>query len=745
MRVLLRQLCICFAALLVAVVSGKAETITGSVTDSSGTPISKVTVNIPAIDRATVTNDAGFYTINRLPRGSYTISFSCIGFASVVRTIEVTVDTTRLDIVLQAQSFEMNSITVTATPQPTDALYSPQSVTIMRDRELQQKRGETVGETIASTPGVTMFTTGSNIAKPVIRGLSSQRVLVVSDGVRQEGQQWGDEHGTEIDPFEIESIEVVRGPSSVLYGSDALGGVVNIITKEPPSSHEGAPLLAGRLVGNGFSGNEQGAGAASLFGAYKDVGYRANLSMREAGDTRTPSGTLFNSGETQTNAAGAFGIHTEKFAMDVDYLHFDQNLQIHEDPAEEPDATPNQDVNHDRVHTHVNLPARPMRFEFNGGWQRNQRKEFEEKDAAEPVLYLDLTTFTADLKAHHQPFGDFSGTVGLSLMNQQNETKAEEKLIPEFDNLDLSAYLFEQYAKGKITLSGGLRVDNRTLDIKHTEGAEDFLVEAQSLDYSSVTGTIGMVYRATDDIALTCNVGRAWRAPTAFELFINGVHEGTNRFEIGRDNLTPEQSLNVDASVRVSSGKMQGELSGFVNQINDYIYLNPTGDIDSTENLAIYEYEQADAVLFGGEASLHVAASDWLIVSAGVDIVRGDNDATNSPLPLMPADRVKGSIRFQTNELSSSILNPYAEFEIKGIAKQNRIAEYETESAGYGVVDWSAGFEIPAGSERIAVDFGVNNLLDKSYRDHLSRYKDYADNPGVSAYLKLAVPFTLVK
>lgn len=722
-----------------------AQVLTGTVTDSTGAPISGVTVDIPAIDRATATAENGVYRLSQIPRGPYTISFRCVGFASVVRTVTVVADSVTLDITMQSQSLGVRDITVTATPQPTDALFVPQAVTVMADRALERKRGETVAETIAQESGVTMLTTGSGIAKPVIRGLSSQRVLVVSDGIRQEGQQWGDEHGLEIEPFEVERIEIVRGPGSVLHGSDALGGVVNVITKEPSSADEGVPQLAGQLSAGAFSGSDHGAVALGLFGAHHNFGYRAGMSARETGNTRTPSGTLFNSGGQQTNASGAIGLHSERLAVDLDYLHFDQTVEIHEDPAEDPTATPYQEIAHNRLHTHANVPLRTVRLAFNGGWQHNQRKEFAGVGLAEPELYLDLTTLTGDLKAHRQVSGTISGTAGLSVMSQTNKSKAEEKLIPEYDSRDYSGYLFAQYARGAVTLSGGVRADTRRLAIRRTEGADGFLVESQSLDYSSLSGAVGLVYRATDNVALALNLGRAWRAPTTFELFVEGAHEGTNRYEIGRDDLSPERSVTVDAAFRWSAGRIQGELSAFVNGIDDFIYLSPTGATDTVESLDIYAYAQAKATLYGGELSVQYAPRPWLILGGGADLVRGDNDATNGPLPLMPADRIKGRVRLTGESFGNRIRNPYTEFAIKGVARQNRIAPYETTSRGYTVCDWSAGFEIPTGGERVTVDLGVNNLFDTAYRDHLSRYKGYADNPGLSAYAKVSVPFTLVR
>jgi iron complex outermembrane receptor protein len=721
---------------------GVAATLSGIVLDEQGQPLSGVSVLIPALQRGAVTNDEGKFSFEKLPAGVYTVQFTLIGYGFEARQVRLDANTMPLSITLRISPVQSSVVTVTAGPQPTDVLMSPQAVSIVEGRQLDQNSGETVMQSIKKTPGVALYTTGTGVAKPVIRGLTSQRVLVVTDGIRQGGQQWGDEHGPEIDPLDVDRIEVVRGPSSVLYGSDALGGVVNIIGPEVPSASAGVPLLEGQAVLNGFSNNRQAAGALSLAGAKGLIGYRGNLSLRDAGDTRTPGGTLSNSGAREINGSGMIGTTGAWGSVGIDYAHFGQRLEIHEDPAEDPAATPFQSIQHDKVHLHSNFPFERLRLEAHGAWQRNDRREFEEQTAQSPVLNLRLHTITLDVKAHHLPVGPVFGTAGFSVERQRNASLAEEKLIPDFDLLNLGGFIYEEVRIGAVNVSGGVRMDTRNIDVK---ASQDLGVAAQTRDYRAVSGTTGVTWRIAEPFSIAANVGRGWRAPTAFELFVDGVHEGTVRFEVGDATLKPESSLNVESSLRYASARVQGEATVFRNRINRYIFSSPTGQIDPASGFQIYEIKQANATLIGAELALQAQVAPWLILNGGINLVQGTNEALKTPLPLMPANNGRVGARVTTASWLG-LTNPYISVDAKIVAGQHRIEAFETPSSGYTLLDMGIGWEIPLNhSHRLTVDLAAKNLLDKAYTDHLSRYKAYALDPGRNILLKISVPFTLAE
>jgi iron complex outermembrane recepter protein len=715
-----------------------AQTITGRVVDEQQAPLAGVQAAIPSIHRGAVTDTHGHFSIPSLPNGRHIIQFHLIGYKDVSIPIELTGRDTSLTVMLTASPLEGAAITITASPQASDLLSTPQSVAVIGGRALERERGQTAVSAIATLPGVSMVTTGSGIEKPVIRGLSAQRVLVVSDGVRQEGQQWGDEHGTEIDPFEVERIEVVRGPNSLLYGSDALGGVVNIIRPPVPATALGSPRLGSELILNGFSNTTQSAGALALFGATGDIGYRGTFSARSASDITTPEGRLANSGASELNGGAMIGTTQEWGGIALDYYHTGQRLELHEDNA---GATPFQRVGHDRVRLHGDYHSPIGQVEVSTGWQMNNRREYESSDEDETALHLRLGTGTIASQLHHIPLGPFNGTIGINAMMQSNRSLAEEKLIPDFRLQDVGGFFFEEAEFGDFLLSGGLRFDSRQLDV---DASGELSVPQQQRHYSAFTGTAGLVWRITPSFSLVASVGSGWRAPTPFELFIEGVHEGTARYEVGSNGLEPEQSFNIEGSARIATAHLQGEVNIYRHQIGSFIYLSPTGQFDSVSGFPIYLDRQADAVLAGGELGIQAEITDWLVIGGTASLVRGINQATNVPLPLMPADRITLDARVMQPSIGP-FNKTYLMLGTTMVADQQRIDLFETPTAGYVLFDAGIGGELPFLDDRIHFDLTGRNITNRAYRDHLSRYKLTALNPGIDVSLKISIPLTLIE
>lgn len=732
---------ILFSFLLLFFQHTVAQKLTGIVQDESGNPLSSVNVSLPALHRGAVSDEQGLFSITNLSPGLYTVEFTLLGYRKETRNINIKNEGAEVVITLRQTALELPGVIITGKPQPSDVLSSSQSVSVVDGKELDRLRGQNLVQSLENTPGVSSYTTGSGISKPVIRGFTSQRILIISDGTRQEGQQWGDEHGPEIDVFDVDRIEVLRGASSILYGSDALGGVVNVISPDIPSKEEGYGTLGGKFTINGFSNNSQGAGNFSLTGTSGIFGYRGNLSMRNAGDIATPAGKLFNSGMKELNGGGSFGAKGSWGAALIDYSRFDQELQIHEDPFEHPDATPFQKVEHEKMHFHTDFRLSGIRFETDGSWQKNTRKEFEESDSDIPELHLNLNTYSLDIKGHHMPFGTVFGTVGFSLMHQINETLAKEKLIPGYRLLNVAGFVYEEAKLGRLSFSAGVRYDMRNMIIEETQEID---VLPQERNYQALTANAGMVFRISDPFALTLNLGRGWRAPSPFELFVDGVHKGTVQYLKGNKDLASERSLSLDFSLRYATNRIQSDLTLWQNDVTDYIYSSPTAETDSLEGLRIYDLSQADAVLTGAEFSLQAEVTNWLILSGGFDFIKGINEKSKNPLPLMPANRFRAGIKFFTPTMSF-LSNPYFSITLKRVASQHRIEEFETATEGYTLIHAGLGGEIMAGFGRMNVDLGVENLFDVAYTDHLNRYKNYALNPGRNYSLKISVPFTIMQ
>lgn len=712
-------------------------TLSGVVTDTSGAALAQVRVTVLEIRRTTTTGPDGHYTLTNLPSGTYGIAFALVGYAPQVHRVALGDEGVSLDVVLRPTLIELPELQVTASPLATTSLTSPQPVSLLSSEELQANRAPTLGETVNALPGVRNLSTGSGVGKPVIRGLSSNRVLVLSDGQRLENQQWGDEHGPQVEAGEAERIEVIRGPASVLYGSDALGGVVNVVSPPLPDASGRSPFVDGRAIASYSTNNEQPDGTLALEGGSGSLGFRGSFTGRRSGDIGTPAGELFNSGGRTLNGSGTVGYRGGFGVVSASYTRRDERVEIHEDPAEDPAATPFQRIAEDRVHLAGSIAAGASHFDVNLGYERNRRREFEEAGAAEVALGLLANTYSADLQLHHIPLGPFAGIVGVSGTRNVFDKFGEETLIPENAYNNVGIYAFEQAEVGRWNLSLGARYDYRRLSV---EDDEELGVVAQRRSYNSVTGNVGVLYRVADPVALVLNVGRGYRAPTAFDLFSNGVHEGTVRFERGDSTLDNETSVNTDLAVRVQTNELSAEAGIFANYIHDFIFPDPTGEIDPESGLQIFDISQGDARLTGFEAAVEYHATSLLHLRGTADYTRGHNTSTDTPLPFIPPFRATYSARLEGGD-QGWLQRPYFSIGGESNARQTRLDLEDFAPEGYTLVHLAGGFAVPAGSANLALDLQLRNVFDKAYASFLSRYKTYALDPGRNFVVRVSTGF----
>ncbi|WP_039927594.1 TonB-dependent receptor [Leptospira vanthielii] len=770
--------------------------IKGNVQSLNGQPIGNAKLFLQEINQTSSVDKQGNFEYQHLPPGTYTLFISAGGFQPETKTIELKDKDETIIIILLPTNLEFESINVTAKSNLADFLNSPQPTTVIEGRQLQRQRGENIASTLQNTPGVSTLTTGAGTAKPVIRGLSGQRVLVMSDGVKQEEQQFGDDHTVDLDAFGINRVEVVKGPGSVLYGSDALGGVVNVIRNKAPTRKDGAPTLAGTVSYNGFSNNKQDAGDLSLYGYNynSNIGYRVHANERKAGRITTPNGTLPNTGFTESNKSVSIGTDGSWGNIYLDSFRREFKQELYDNPNENPGGRVYQAVTHDKNHLHSFFIFSLGNLEVDAGYQRNNRREIPDKNIYVPIrntllsddvddftksyniyqvnknrkeqgLNLFLDTGTLDIKFHHKPVLGWKGTVGVSGMNQRNATIGTEPLIPGYSLINLGGFLLEEYKLGDFTFSGGLRADKRSMDIKSNA---DLGVSAETKNFSASTGTVGTVWRFSKPFSLALNAGKGFRAPTPFELYSNGVHEGLGRFETGKNQLKPETSVNYDTSLRYASSKIQAEVTFFQNTIQDYIYSVSQGKFDEDSRLPKYQYRQDRAVLSGGEFSIQAELTKNISMNGGVDLLKGSvykkvdpsafltledtdpsliySDLQTKALPRMTPNRARLGFRFTKDEWFT-LQKPYFSVSGRFISSQYRVDKLETTTGGYNLYDMGFGFELPSlsnGPDAATFDFAITNLFNKAYVDHLSRYKDYALNQGVNATFKLTIPFSAI-
>lgn len=707
---------------------GARATVSGSVSAPDSAALAQVRVQILELNRATHSDDWGRYILREVPAGRYTLAFSRLGLAPLVRRLAVSGDVT-VDVVLQPALLELAAVQAVATGAAGSVFASPQPTSVLEGYSLRASHGSSVGDALEGLPGVRSMSMSPGIGKPVIRGLSSNRVVVVDDGQRLETQQWGSDHGPNTETLGASRIEVLRGPASVLYGSDALGGVVNIVRPPPPDAIGIDPFLRFR---GGIAYHSNPAGLETMVGAEGAagvVGLRVSATQRGTGDVQSPRVALHNTGNDVTNLDITGSVRLARGQLTAGYVTRRERIEIYEDPLDVPDFTGYQRIFEQRGILRATAGVGADRVEVSLTRERNKRREFDGVGAHEVALGLLATTNTGQLSYHHRPLGPFSGTAGLSYFDSDFMKFGRETLIPSSATRNVAGYVFEQGEVGPWLLSAGLRFDLRTL---RADADSVLQMRDERRRWSAVTGNVGVLYRASEPIALVFNVGRGFRAPSSADLFSNGYHEGTRAFERGDPSLGVESSLNVDLAIRAQNSVLNAEAGMFANRIRDYIYLRPLGSLDTLL------HAQGDAMLTGVEAHADYVPLSILALRVTADYTRGRNTTLGVPLTLIPPARATFRVQLQPPG-RGGWRRPYASVTWEGTAAQRRIHPGDTGTAGYGLAHAGAGATFARGSRVATMDVVVRNLFDHRYRNFMSAYKTVADAPGRSISVRVAV------
>ena len=742
----------------------------GAVVDSATRqPVVGVNVVIAETKLGTTTDSSGRYRIAGSLPAAVTITFRRLGYTPQTKRVDLSRGPATVDIALAARPVSLGGVMVRA-DSAAQFLRAEHATSSMTQEDVQQRRGQTLGETIKALPGVSVIQYGPSISKPVVRGLHSQRIATVNAGVPQEGQQWGGEHAPEIDAFAANQIEVIRGPGTILYGSGALGGVVRVMPRPLPTSGG----IGAELSTNAFSNNRQGAASGLAEGAnlptpwIGPLGWRAQVSMRRAGDARTPSYYLPNTGFKELDYNAAVGLTRSWGTSEVNYNHFGTDLGLYvgahvgnlddlnramQTPFTSSTfgytvARPDQKVTHDFIawHTVVDLP-RVSSLEISYGFQDNVRKEFDNHGFAvgsRPAFALQLYTHSLDVQYHHVPLGPVKGTVGLSAMRQGNLSPGRSFLIPQYRLYTSGVFVLEELALSRLTITAGGRYDDRWQHA-YQYGAPVVISPDDRRTYTGVSGSLGASLKLNETWSIASTLVQAWRPPNVNELFSQGVHHGTAQYEIGDTTLTPERSLNGDLTLRHLSARARFEMSVYQNRINGYIYLRPREPVSTVRGAyPAYNYAQTDARLRGAEITGQVEPVWWLSLYANANVVRGTDRTNDNALYDMPADRLTTSARlFGRN--SARVTSPYIEIGATLVRRQDNVPPvtiYKLPTAGYGLLNLEVGASaLTVGHTRFEPSLAVRNLLDVRYRDYLSRYRLFVDEPGRDIVLRLTVPF----
>lgn len=771
------------------------RTLTGKITDqSTGESLAGVVIYFPDLKTGIATDINGNYEIANLPQAKVLTQVSYLGYKTIVETIDLTNITSR-DYTMEPSVVEMHEVVVTGTSRATEIKSNPVPIASIDKKQIEQNISTNIIEAITKLPGINAVTTGPNVSKPFIRGLGYNRILTLYDGMRQEGQQWGDEHGIEVDEYNVDRVEVIKGPASLTYGSDALAGVVNLLPVAPLANG----LIKGSIITEYQSNNGLLGGSASLAGNKSGFIWGGRLSHKLASNYRNKyDGRVYGTAFQETDANAYLGLNKQ-----WGYSHL--NIAMFNDLQEIPDgsrdsatrkftkqitefdafrpivsdaelnsyqiATLHQHVQHYKIYLTNNFFFGERKLGVNLGFQQNIRQEFSHPLAVgTPGLDLVLNTYTYDLKYYLPENKGWETTFGVNGMFQNNKNKGTEFIIPDYNLFDVGPFALITKTSDKWNLSTGLRFDNRffsnngmyirtnpetsfntQVSIHDTVGAEHPFSNFKHT-FSGLSASLGVTYSLNSHLSLKANVARGFRAPNIAEISSNGVHPGSNIYQIGNSEFKPEFSLQEDIGIFYAKGHVSGSLEIFNNSISNYIFnqkmLNHLGaDSIIIQGNQTFKFQQAQAELYGGEASLdvHPHPLDWLHFENSISLIYAKNLGGNGVhitdssrcLPLIPPLHTHSELRADLKKYKH-VASLFAKIEMDYYAKQSRVYLAENTEAvtpGYKLFNIGFGGDVTNLKGKVLFTFDIlcSNIFDVVYQSHLSRLKYFEPYPNNSS------------
>ena len=723
-----------------AMMANAQNKISGIVTDINNNPITNAIISLPEIHKETNTDKEGKFILTNLPQGNFKLIVSFVGYETQSKTIDLSGTEQNLIFVLVEAVTHMDEVIVS------NVFKRLQSQNVMKVEQeniksLQQKGASTLIDGLATIPGVSQVSTGTSIGKPVIRGLSGNRVLVYSQGVRLENQQFGEEHGLGLNDSGVESVEVIKGPASLLYGSDALGGVLYFNPEKFANPNDFKVNFGQRLFSNTLGSNTT-LGLKTSTDRWKFL-VRGNYNTNS--DYEIPNGDrVTNTRYNEKDLKAGIGYNNSSFSTVFRYNFNQLDLGIPEEGIAEQSTSkktmfPSQGVDSHILSLHNNVFFKNSKLDIDLGYIYNDRKEFE--DSYSPILHMKLKTLNYTVNYHLPKKGKFETIIGVQGMNQTNANSGEELLIPDAITNDFGIYTTSIYQWNKNILQGGIRYDNRKVTSEnHGVIGEEGYFEAIDKSFDSFNASLGYKTNFDENLAMRLNIASGFRAPNLAELTSNGVHEGSNRYEIGNSELKNEQNIQVDLNLEYKSTHFEWFINGFYNHVNNYIYISPNGtQIDGYD---VYDYVQNNAKLYGGEVGLHFHPHpvDWSHFTSSFETVTGKKDNGDN-LPLIPANKWNNTFTAEFKK-GNWLKDGFATVNVVYTFDQNNFSEFETKTNDYKLVNLAFGGEITINKSKFNLNLNANNLLNKTYVSHLSRLKTDGI-PNIGRNIILGVNFNI--
>ncbi len=673
-------------------------------------------------------------------------------------------------------TIKLQGVTVTGKSKRDYQMKSSQSSVQVSHDFLETNLAGSLMQTLEGIPGVKAMSIGSGQSKPTIRGLGFNRMVVSENGIKHEGQQWGDDHGLEIDQFTVDHAEVIKGPAALLYGSDAIGGVLSLYTNHVPLSRfEGAVQLFGR------TNNEQMGASARIGGKHDRFFYRAHLTLIDYADFKVPTDSiqyysywiplkdqrLRNTAGLERDGSLVFGysgyhfntdIHiTDSYSKsgffanahglevrlsDIDYDHSRRDIDL-----------PMQSVNHLNVLSHTTWRDEQWAIEASLSYQNNLRKE-----QSEPISHgymptpwstmerrFNKSTYSAKLGMKVQPGEHHTISAGINTEYQHNRRSGWGFIIPDFETFSFGGYVFDKYSVSeRLILNAGLRYDYAQTHIHSyhdwykTPVGNDSVYKERSADihrhFNSLTWSAGVNYNVGHWV-IKANVGKSFRVPIPKELGADGINYHIFRYERGRSSLDPEESYQLDAGINWSNDVLNIQVDPYVNFFPNYIYLNPTSEY--VEGLQLYHYTQAKVLRYGFEAQVNYAiTTHWEAELKGEYLYaeQKSGEKKGYTLPFSTPWSAEAGVKYSFNWRGEGFLG----MNVHIVGAQNEIVPPEKPTDGYWTLNAAAGKHFSLGKNTVKVALHADNLLNKRYYDHTSYYR-LIDVPEPGRNLSLMV------
>jgi iron complex outermembrane receptor protein len=713
-------------------------------------------------------DDAGMVQINKLCDVYIDVQVKYISY----NTQKINIDLTKQqEFVVKLRLNAKNLDNVNIISERTNIQTSMSKIEL-KGAELEKTRGLSLADALKEIPGVTTLNTGPTISKPIIQGMHSSRILIINNGIRQEGQQWGTEHAPEIDAFIANKLTVIKGAGSIKYGSDAIGGVILV---EPKQLLDTAGIT-GEINVVGITNGQQAITSGILEGMLKKIPlqWRVQGTLKRSGDLKAPNYYLSNTGFYERNFSWALAYKHKRLNVELFYSQFNTDIGIlraahignltdlaNAFTSSVPAYTSNfsykinrpmQEVLHELFKVKSDyLINENSKLQLVLARQYNMRNEFD-KDLPRndslaalnlPELHYEITTYTSDLSYQVQLNSKLSSSIGITSNNQRNTFEGRQ-FIPNFINDNYALYTIHQYKLDKVMFDFGARYDYRNLKV--FKSMPNGSVYSPERTFDNLTFNAGVDIEVNKYIDYHLNIGTAFRAPSINELHASGLHHGEGRYIVSNENLKAEKAKAIIMGIEIKSfKKITAHIDAYYKQVDNFIYLNPAmiTVLSIRGAFPSFEYKQTDAYFTGIDARVNYQLTNNFRTLHKANFIRAFSITNKEYLPFIPADRFENSLQYQFKNYKT-FENAQFTFNVLNVLKQTRLQEnsdYKDAPSAYMLLSFDASSTVNIYKEHLEVGLTINNLLNTTYREYMNAFRYFSDEQGRSIVIRLKYHF----